>query len=207
MANGDQFGNAVPLEQDAFGQPQELASAKKPSLLQRAEKWWTTPQQTEPDPWTLAKVGRAPATVESPREAASTSAKLGMAAASPSLPISLAEAPVATVLGLGGGVLGGTAGSMGGRYLGEKVGAPELGSDVGGLAGSLLGGYAGSRMPGAARNTLVDSTGRPKPLARLALGSDRARALGELLDPEVAASRSALQGRAKLFEGATSSAW
>jgi hypothetical protein len=235
MPNDDQFGDAVPLKQDPFGQPQELAAKKKPGLLQRAEKWWTTPTE---DLLPLGKGGtHAPGepapqpTFSTPQE--KTRSSLGSASAMALLP-ALAAAPAATLLGLGGSAIGGTAGSIGGKYLGEKVGAPELGGDVGGFAGSILGGYGGSRVPGLAKNALIDATGRPKPLARLTIGSDRASALGELLDPESAAyERSAqdlmrrgkaqdvldrqaarqakanapdpLQGRPSLFPGATSS--
>src|SRR5215472_11525176 len=207
MANGDQFGNAVPLAQDSsFGQPQELATAKKPGLFQRAEKWWTTRPNSETvtrptgDPTMMgvpmtASPGSFAGEPTSPQEKLHAIEKAAAITSAPLVPLGLATAPGATLLGVGGSLLGGAGGSMGGRYLGEKVGAPELGSDVGGMAGSLLGGYAGSKVPGAARNTLVDATGRPKPLARLTLGSDRARALGELVDPDLAASRSALQAR------------
>jgi len=167
------------------------AAAKRPGLLERAEKWWTTPTEDLPP---LGKGGtHAPGepapkpTFSTPQEKTRASLESAGIMSAPLIVPALASAPVPTLLGLGGGVVGGTAGSMGGRYLGEKVGAPELGSDVGGLTGSLLGGYAGSRVPGLAKNTLVDATGRPKRLARLVLGSDRARAFGELADPESAA--------------------
>ena len=175
------------------------ADTKKPGFLERAEKWWTTPTEDLPP---LGKGGtHAPGepapkpSFSTPQEKTRASLESAGIMSAPLMVPALASAPGATLLGLGGGVLGGTAGSMGGRYLGEQVGAPELGSDVGGMAGSLLGGYAGSRVPGLAKNALVDATGRPKPLALLTLGSDRARALGELVDPELAASRSALQAR------------
>jgi len=195
MAKSDQFGDPVAVKQDAFGPPQELTSAKKPSLLQRAEKWYTTPTQTE-IPGNVPGVEQAPEGVtNSPQQTFRRGAAIESGIGVPALATGLVTATAPTLLGLGGGVGGGVLGAKGGEYLGEKVGAPELGTDVGGLAGSLFGGYAGGRAPGAIKDSLIDATGRPKPLARLTLGSDRARALGELVNPELAESRSALQAR------------
>jgi len=165
----------------------QSANANTPSLLQRAEKWYTTPTQTE-IPGNVPGVEQSPEGItNSPQQTFHRGAAIESGIAAPALATGLVTATAPTLLGLGGGVLGGTAGSIGGRYLGEKVGAPELGADVGGLAGSLFGGYAGSRTPGVVKNMLIDATGKPTPFARLTLGSDRATALGELLDPEDAA--------------------
>lgn len=67
----------------------------------------------------------------------------------PLLPVGLAEAPIATVLGLAGSA----AGSAGGGALADRLGAtPDqsaLASDVGGIAGGGLGGLIGSKVPTA----------------------------------------------------------
>jgi hypothetical protein len=61
------------------------------------------------------------------------------------LPMAMAEAPLATGLSLGGGMLG----QYGGRKAAEAVGASpdqaDLAGDVGGLGGSILGGYGAAR--------------------------------------------------------------
>ena len=186
---------ALAKKAGAIDESQPPSTQKKPGFLERAEKWWTTPTQTN-IPSNIPGVEQSPeGMTNSPQQTLRRGTAIGMGVGAPALATGLVTAPAATLLGLGGSVVGGTAGSMGGRYLGEQVGAPELGGDIGGLTGSLFGGYAGSRVPGLARNTFVEPTGRPKPLARLTLGSDRARALGELIDPDLAASRSALQAR------------
>src|SRR6516165_8786544 len=130
MANGDQFGDAVPLkQQDDFGPPQSIAGqptmgpAKPRSLLQRAEDWWTSKPAYE---GTLSSPGR------SPQEKFRA---IGQGVAVGSIPLlggSLVAAPMATLLGLGGGVGGGLLGQKAGSILGTKVGAPELLGDVGG---------------------------------------------------------------------------
>jgi hypothetical protein len=79
----------------------------------------------------------------------------------------------------------------GGAILGEAaVPVAEL------AAGEAIG-HAYSPLKQVGKESLVDTTGRPKPLARVVLGSDRAQALGEVLNPELADARVARQAKAE----------
>jgi len=64
------------------------------------------------------------------------------------------------------------------------------------LAMALSGAKAGE-LSSTAKSALIDATGQPKPIARLILGSDRARALGEIANPEVADARVAARAKAE----------
>lgn len=50
-------------------------------------------------------------------------------------------------------------------------------------------------MKGAAGRALVDSTGRPNPIPRLILGNERAQALGEVMNPDIADARVAAKAK------------
>lgn len=119
-------------------EPAETATigpAPKPTILQRAERWWTA---AKPYGGTLDRPGT------SPQEKVHDLEK-GVAVASiPALVASGIAAPIATMAGIGGGAIGGYIGAHGGKKLGERVGAPELGEDIGATAGSILGGGIGA---------------------------------------------------------------
>lgn len=201
MANEPNWQDSPPPQewQDTSPPParKPAQSAPPPGLLQRMgqgiEKWWTTPRDEGQDPYTLAKLGYAPRTTESPREGVAKTAKMGMAATAPFAVPAMAASPGATLLGLGGAAAGGTVGGSAGRYLGGKVGAPQLGEDVGGLAGGFFGGMAGGAAgsPGARRalaRTIIDpATLEPRPIAKAIplLGKERATAIGDILDPNL----------------------
>lgn len=61
-----------------------------------------------------------------------------------------------------------------------------LDQGIGNVAGGEAIGALGSGAKSIAKSKLIDVSGKPKPLARLALGSDRASALGELANPDYA---------------------
>src|SRR5215469_5733997 len=112
---------------------QQLGPSKSPTLAERAEKWYTTPTQMEV-PGNVPGVEQAPEGVtSSPQQTLRRGAAISSAMGAPAAVVGLATAPVATIAGLGGATLGGAAGTIGGKAIGEQVGAPELGQDVGGL--------------------------------------------------------------------------
>lgn len=171
MANGDDLGFVATPKTDDLGfvpakkapVPQAtMGPAPQRSLLQRAGDWWV----------------RKPGTYEgvlgkespSPRERAQSVVQGAGVASTPALVASGLEAPVATLLGLGGGTAGGYAGSKAGSYLGEKVGAPELGEDVGGILGGAAGGYAGYKAGPVVNNRLASALRYPATPAQAVLG-------------------------------------
>jgi hypothetical protein len=81
--------------------------------------------------------------------------------------------------------------------------AMERAHGVGSLTGMAIPAALGegiNRAPGEVldmtKSAVVDATGQPKPVARLVLGGDRAKALGELVNPELGDERVALKARA-----------
>lgn len=202
MANGDDLGfvpAAKPGDDLGFVPARKPAqAAPPPGFLQRIgqglEKWWTTPTEDLESPRAFPpQERRPPPTYTSPSQRTRDTAASVAAMGAPLLRVGLAEAPLATGLGLAGGTVGGVAGGAAGRYLGGKIGAPTLGEDVGGLTGSFFGGMAGGGMgsPGARRalaRTVIDpATLEPRPLAKALplLGKERATAIGDMLDPNL----------------------
>src|SRR5262245_35371846 len=124
MPNGDKWSQyeEKPQSADKWSQYETSATtgqsaAKKPTLLQRAEKWWTTPTQTE-IPGNVPGVEQSPEGItNSPQQTFRRGAAIEAGMGAPALATGLVTATAPTLLGLGGGAAGGTAGSMGGRYL------------------------------------------------------------------------------------------
>jgi hypothetical protein len=158
MSNGDDLG-FVPTKQadDDLGfipakkVPKVSAATMGPDergVLQRLGDWYMRAPAYE---GTLAAPGR------SPREKVQAGMQGAAVASLPLIGGGLMMAPAATLFGLGGAALGGLGGGYLGGKIGEEVGAPELGEDVGGLAGSIFGGYAGARGVPYLRSTIGGS--------------------------------------------------
>jgi len=109
-----------------------IGAAKPPSFLEKLEQWYTS---AKPYQGTLAEPGRSPQRIGSDIQEGM------MAGGVPLIGGALAAAPLATMLGMGEGFALQQVGQKGGAFIGEKVGAPELGKDVGSLLG-LAGGAA-----------------------------------------------------------------
>jgi hypothetical protein len=154
--------------------PQATIGPDTRGILQRANDWYLRKPTYE---GTLGSPGR------SPRDIAGDVGKVAAGASLPLIGGGLAMAPAATLLGLGGGAAGGYAGSKGGEYLGEKVGAPELGSDIGGLTGSVFGGMAGARGARPLGNKAAELLRNPATSAQSQLG--RPGTVKDILPPQL----------------------
>lgn len=113
-----------------------IGPAPKPSLLQRAENWWTTAPEYG---GTLSTAGRSPQ--EKFHELVRNAS---LASAMTAVPLGLWEAPLATIGGLAGSSGLGYGGGKAGSYIGSKLGAPQLGEDAGRTVGAVAGGLGGA---------------------------------------------------------------
>lgn len=149
----------VTLEKNVLAKYPEYGDLPKTKMTsstgQQAEDWWKTPT---PDirggKWTPPGETR-PESSSSPQQRLKNTEAVAATMGTGFIGAGLATAPIATLLGVGGGVAGGVVGSHVGKKVGEKVGAPELGEDIGAAVGSVAGGLGGGKtselLPNAAK--------------------------------------------------------